>query len=248
MEELLNQLQHKFKNIQDSAWELSDLEETLELSRNLHERLIVLKYKALERQLENKKHEETASQEPISERMEAPDDISFDLFSEQTQEPEMIFGSEEELVESQTTPSQDEETESIEEDPVSSESIEALDHSTRASIESTETEHKEISNLPEEDHNWMNFFGRAVQDGQSGIKTHLTSLSGSFGLNERLLYINELFGGDADAFSQTVKDLDQLSTWEIALSELSKIALQFGWDHEKDTPGDFAVHVHRKFN
>jgi len=75
----------------------------------------------------------------------------------------------------------------------------------------------------------------------------LTSLVGSFGLNERLLYINELFDGSSEAFSDAVKYLDNRANLEDAASAVENYATKFNWDLDSETVEEFIQKLCRRY-
>ena len=76
--------------------------------------------------------------------------------------------------------------------------------------------------------------------------SRLDSLIGSFGLNERLQYINELFNGSSEAFSDAVKRLDNLGSYQDALIEASKFAHEYHWDLESETVEELVIKLKRR--
>jgi hypothetical protein len=76
--------------------------------------------------------------------------------------------------------------------------------------------------------------------------SRLDSLIGSFGLNERLQYINELFNGSSEAFSDAVKRLDNLGSYQDALIEASKFAHEYNWDLESETVEELVIKLKRR--
>jgi hypothetical protein len=76
--------------------------------------------------------------------------------------------------------------------------------------------------------------------------SRLDSLIGSFGLNERLQYINELFKGSSEAVSDAVKRLDNLGSYQDALIEASKFAHEYNWDLESETVEELVIKLKRR--
>ena len=61
----------------------------------------------------------------------------------------------------------------------------------------------------------------------------IEDIRSSMGLNERVLTINELFGGNAMAFDKTVKALNQMDDFEDAKVFLSReIVPKYEWHEE----------------
>ncbi len=73
----------------------------------------------------------------------------------------------------------------------------------------------------------------------------------AMGINERIYTVNELFGGDENAFDQTVDHLKRLSSFEQAKAYLIKeVAVPFGWTapDKRETAKNFIRLVRRLYN
>lgn len=77
--------------------------------------------------------------------------------------------------------------------------------------------------------------------------SRLETLVGSFGLNERLQFINELFDGSSEAFSEAIKSIDTQSDEHAALKKVSTIAAQFNWDNTSETVEEFVLKIKRRY-
>lgn len=75
----------------------------------------------------------------------------------------------------------------------------------------------------------------------------LETLIGSFGLNERLQYINELFDGSSEGFSEAIKTIDHSLDLNQAIDAITGYANQYQWDLESETVEDFIVKVKRRY-
>lgn len=75
----------------------------------------------------------------------------------------------------------------------------------------------------------------------------LETLVGSFTLNERLQFINELFEGSSDAFSSAVKKLDALDGLDSARTIVGEFASINNWDLESEIVEDFLVKICRRY-
>lgn len=75
----------------------------------------------------------------------------------------------------------------------------------------------------------------------------METLIGSFTLNERLQFINELFEGSSDSFSTAVKKLDALDGLDSARSVVSEFASTNNWDLESEIVEDFLVKICRRY-
>ncbi|MDR3094162.1 MAG: hypothetical protein LBU62_05920 [Bacteroidales bacterium] len=70
----------------------------------------------------------------------------------------------------------------------------------------------------------------------------LSTISSGIGLNERFLYIRELFGGNGDLYNDTVKKLDAAGS----LAEAIGYIADFKWDTEDENVQKFVALIHRK--
>jgi hypothetical protein len=75
----------------------------------------------------------------------------------------------------------------------------------------------------------------------------LETLIGSFSLNEKLQFINELFDGSSDAFSSASKKLDVCENMSVARAQLSEYASNYNWDLESEIVEDFIFKICRRY-
>jgi hypothetical protein len=71
----------------------------------------------------------------------------------------------------------------------------------------------------------------------------LETLIGSFTLNERLQFINELFDGSSDLFSSAIKRLDTLDNRDSARSVIAEYAVENNWDLDGEVVEDFMLKI-----
>ena len=71
----------------------------------------------------------------------------------------------------------------------------------------------------------------------------LETLIGSFTLNERLQFINELFDGSSDLFSSAIKRLDALDNRDSARSVIAEYAAENNWDLDGEVVEDFMLKI-----
>ena len=94
--------------------------------------------------------------------------------------------------------------------------------------------------------------GKSVNDMLSESKTldhrlasfPLASLEAAIGLNDRFLFIRELFGNDTSLFNKTIRQLDQMQSLDEAVSFLSN---NFKW-RKNDPSLKFAQLIKRRFS
>lgn len=91
---------------------------------------------------------------------------------------------------------------------------------------------------------------KAMEDQASAdfAMSKLDTLIGSFGLNERLQFINELFDGSSEAFSEAVKLLDARTGMDSAREKIAEFAEANNWnDADAETVGDFVAKIKRRY-
>lgn len=237
--ELLKAIESNLSKLESGEMSLNETEQHLDLVRELYERTIVFRYKALERLAtpHSEKEEEpvvTVPQpepmivepEPAPEPEEQPS-IDFSLFDEQDEEPESAISFEAPAEEEISAP---EPVAPVVETKVETSSFE---QAIAPPVKSADFEKRfaEVKN---------------ALTGQIGFEK-LDTLVGSFGLNERLQYINELFDGSSDSFADAIKQLDNLPDVETAKAKTAQFAATNGWDMESDTVEEFIQKLCRRY-
>lgn len=92
---------------------------------------------------------------------------------------------------------------------------------------------------------FLTSFNEASKDRMSTSK--INSLPAAIGLNDKLLFINKLFGGNTGLYNETVTVLDQLDGMENAVLKLSEIAVRENWDIEIAPVNAFAHLINRRY-
>lgn len=77
----------------------------------------------------------------------------------------------------------------------------------------------------------------------------IADLTKAFAINDRLLYINDLFGKDQSAFTESVRTLDRFEDMDEAKGLLVNLAEQYNWleDERVETAQDFVQLVQRRY-
>lgn len=77
----------------------------------------------------------------------------------------------------------------------------------------------------------------------------IQDLTKALAINDRLLYMNELFGHDLNALNDTLSRLNQLNNMEAAQRLLVQMAERYHWEAEEkeETARDFIRFVRRKY-
>ena len=268
MKELVSAIENGLKKISKGNITLIELEETVASSRELYERLLIVRYKVYEnsiladkesevlevvyKETEVKKEEETIPNENKDREIifeEETNDIAedsiirFDLFAT----PEI----ESEVEEDEVLPEVEKEIEqSIEEDvlpeiEIKEEELVEENLDSEEEIENTANDSTEASKEIAEDASSL--FPKLMKIEKSITQNYqvmtLETLIGSFTLNERLQFINELFDGSSDLFSSAIKRLDALDNRDSARSVIAEYAAENNWDLDGEVVEDFMLKI-----
>ena len=268
MKELVSAIENGLKKISKGNITRIELEETVASSRELYERLLIVRYKVYENSIladkeseelevvdnetEVKKEEETIPDENKDSEIifeEETNDIAedsiirFDLFAT----PEI----ESEVEEDEVLPEVEKEIEqSIEEDilpeiEIKEEELVEENLDSEEEIENTANDSAETSKEIAEDASSL--FPKILKIEKSIAQNYqvmtLETLIGSFTLNERLQFINELFDGSSDLFSSAIKRLDALDNRDSARSVIAEYAAENNWDLDGEVVEDFMLKI-----
>ena len=268
MKELVSAIENGLKKISKGNITRIELEETVASSRELYERLLIVRYKVYEnsilaneeseeleivdKETEVKKEEETNPDENKDIEIifeEETNDIAedsiirFDLFAT----PEI----ESEVEEDEVLPEVEKEIEqSIEEDvlpeiEIKEEELVEENLDSEEEIENTANDSAETSKEIAEDASSL--FPKLMKIEKSIAQNYqvmtLETLIGSFTLNERLQFINELFDGSSDLFSSAIKRLDALDNRDSARSVIAEYAAENNWDLDGEVVEDFMLKI-----
>ena len=268
MKELVSAIENGLKKISKGNITLIELEETVASSRELYERLLIVRYKVYENSIladeESEEHEDVDNETEVKKEEEtipkenqdreiifeeetngiAEDSIiRFDLFAT----PEI----ESEVEEDEVLPEVEKEIEqSIEEDvlpeiEIKEEELVEENLDSEEEIENTANDSTEASKEIAEDASSL--FPKLMKIEKSITQNYqvmtLETLIGSFTLNERLQFINELFDGSSDLFSSAIKRLDALDNRDSARSVIAEYAAENNWDLDGEVVEDFMLKI-----
>ena len=269
MKELVSAIENGLKKISKGNITLIELEETVASSRELYERLLIVRYKVYENSIladeeseelevvdkktEVKKEDETIPEENKDieiifeeETTDIAEDsiIRFDLFA--TPEIESEVEEDEVLPEVEKEIEQSIEKEDIlPEIEIKEEELVEENLDSEEEIENTANDSAETSKEITEDASSL--FPKLMKIEKSIAQNYqvmtLETLIGSFTLNERLQFINELFDGSSDLFSSAIKRLDALDNRDSARSVIAEYAAENNWDLDGEVVEDFMLKI-----
>lgn len=253
--ELVQSINQNLTALEEGNLSISEVENHFELVRELYERTIVLRYKSFEIKstLPKEMKEEIIPEknEVVKERMdgvfEQEKESVNDLEESTDIEPEIVFdffSSPE--PEAEKTLSKEDTTSDITQ-KLTEEKI--VNETSEKEVEEQElVENEKIEKQTESG----GLFSQKAFDIEKNMKNQIgfnpiNTLVGSFGLNERLLYINELFDGSSEAFSDAIKLLDNKSSLLEATPSIEELALKHNWELDAETFEEFVQKLCRRY-
>jgi hypothetical protein len=268
MKELVSAIENGLKKISKGNITRIELEETVASSRELYERLLIVRYKVYEnsiladkeseelevvyKETEVKKEEETIPIENKDREIifeEETNDIAedsiirFDLFA--TPEIESEVEEDEVLSEVEKEIEQSTEEDVLPEIEIKEEELVEENLDSEEEIKNTLNDSAENSKKIAEDASSL--FPKLLKIEKSIAQNYqvmtLETLIGSFTLNERLQFINELFDGSSDLFSSAIKRLDALDNRDSARSVIAEYAAENNWDLDGEVVEDFMLKI-----
>ena len=200
--------------------------------------------------------------------MEIPHLDLFNTF-EFEEEPEEEEEEEvEEIEEPEEFPSETEELE-IPEEPEAEEEpeevVEEAEEAVEEKIEETVEEEPEIAYEPiifgemeEADDGGFEFEGpetlgeRMQHEEDHSLAARLqsqtvNSLRSAIGINDKFLFVNELFGGSMEKYNRSIENLDDVKTLNGALIYLNELRIELQWNSNNEAYKKLLELVHRKF-
>lgn len=248
LEQRLKAIQQLIAKLNKSPLSQDELEELVNGTRELYERSVILQYKAFEEKVFGQR-EIAAPIEVASTTMEEPQiEIEDLLEAEETQEerieeevPAFDFSLFDEPTESEQTPAAPEPE--VEEHFSASHTVTENEgvREERIVVEQVKTTIQgDVGPI-------VTIFQREILQMTGFSAPRLDTLVGSFGLNERLQFINELFGGSSEAFADAIKQLDTAQDLNDALRLSAGFAVSNHWDQESETVHAYLTKLKRRY-
>jgi len=258
IEARLKAIEEAFSKLNHGKLTREELEELVVNTQELHERAIILRYKAFEEKIFGERPIVQTPEVEVSIVSVAEPVVETPIYS--MPELEIELDVEEEVIEEiEEQPAFDfslfdDSAEQIKEEVLEDNTFEHLSvSSTESTEDGVHEEHitmEQVIVTPVENSN-LDFYNKfSKESGDSAPQFGMTALStliGAFGLNERLQYINELFDGSSEAFSDAIKVLDNLSSREEMLIRASAYANNHNWDLKSETVEEFVAKLKRRY-
>lgn len=264
-----------FLQMQEGKMAAFEMEELVELTRELHERALILRYKSYEEQVFGIRPEAApvaAEPEPVSETVVEPvlpvnhEQPAFFEAPEPEPQIEPVFEPKETAVDEQ--PVFDFALFDEPETEPEPEPVHVLPFPVMEELKEVPAE-KEPAFVPEEItatpaveaapvvtptppvQTTEDIFKNMSQTDNSLVsrwqQAKLETLVGAFGLNEKLQCIRELFDGSGDAFNQAIQLLDNQQDHTAAKQLLVAYIQEYKWDLESESAKEFIQKIERRY-
>lgn len=249
--EQLQELSQMLDRLERGELSIQELVEMEQLTAGLHAKSVILRYKAFEAKVHGE-------ESPIVE--EVPEEEVHDLIEEETPEEESpaiefsIFSEEEEEEEDEAPlfePTAEEEEEYV------AEEFTVVEPVVLHLVEEKEEEEEPVMETPQAPKapaapaSGTSFWEQVkAEDNSLGSRfagSKIDTLIGAFGLNEKLRFINDLFDGSSELFSDAVKMLDAQADFNAATLKVNELASEHSWDPEEESVAEFMIYVKRRY-
>jgi len=80
------------------------------------------------------------------------------------------------------------------------------------------------------------------------LHSSITNIREAIGINEKFLFINELFNGDLSRYNKILDDINELTTKKGVDTYLLELKIQFQWADENDAYIKLRELLDRKFS
>ena len=255
LKDLAKELKSLIKKMDDSEMEQSDMEEAVLASREIYERLLVLRYKAYEDAIKGSKApEEKLNIQEIEEdsieeseglfkgfRIGGAKSSTKNELRPKSVKPQIkpIPGKQESIpVPDQPLPFNNPNPPQKMEEPVLNEE----------DLEEIETKDESQTNL-------MDAIGsdEKIEEGGSSLseklgKTKIEDIHAAIGINQKFLFMNNLFMGEKELYDSAIDRLNAMKTLgEAEVYINSELSDQYKWDKESETYEKFMALVERRY-
>ena len=242
-QELIKHLSESIEDLNNGHLDARELEELVVSSRDLYERLLILRFKAFDKGILNEATEEKqVKQEEVVEStttVSENDEPSFDFTIEEDEKQEEQAGFD-------FTIEEENETESNEESVIQH----IKEEETNMEVEPVSFDTDDTENEPQEEDSSLNDLFKTEADSSlrkklqnspiSDIKTHIS-------IAKKFEYINNMFGGDSTAYDNAIDTLNNEENESTAKKKLDDYSKEYNWDLEDKSIINFIELVARKY-
>lgn len=225
--EIVNRLSVDIERLEDGSMNVEDLEIVLNDVRSLHERIAILQYLAVQPAQQAKEKTKSSSfsfgvdQNMLDSLREPSNQTNLLDAIEQTEEPKIEI--EEPVLEEIPV------VKSVK--PIVEEKEEKKDPVEPKSINDTFSNHQERESLA-----------------QKLSKKPISDLTDAIGLNQKFLFMNDLFEGENNLYKEAISTLNNFKSYFEADEYIHVLSSRHNWDSTSKSVKDFIELVERRFS
>lgn len=79
-------------------------------------------------------------------------------------------------------------------------------------------------------------------------KNKITDLKAAIGINEKFIFVNELFDGNMQEYNKIIEQLNSFSTRNQAMAVLNTLRQKYSWEEKNPQYKEFQKYIERRFN
>lgn len=225
--EIVNRLSVDIERLEDGSMNVEDLEIVLNDVRSLHERIAILQYLAVQPAQQAKEKTKSSSfsfgvdQNMLDSLREPSNQTNLLDAIEQTEEPKIEI--EEPVLEKISV------DKSVK--PIVEDKEEKKDPVEPKSINDTFSNHQERESLA-----------------QKLSKKPISDLTDAIGLNQKFLFMNDLFEGENNLYKEAISTLNNFKSYFEADEYIHVLSSRHNWDSTSKSVKDFIELVERRFS
>ena len=248
--ELIKAIKSKAKLIDSGALDEEEMSILIDSARELYERLVILQYKVFEESV--KKDGQKAEKKPVSKAVE--DEGLFSGFKLDLGEKNAVKPTK------KKEKSKPGKQESI---PIPDQPLPFNNPNLPKSVETPIEKVEKEEEVPVEDKNQTNLIDEIADTPQTLndqmanneetlsaklAKAPIQDLKSAIGLNQKFLFMNDLFMGEHDAYHSAIDTLNAFGTKSEATEYINnELASKFEWNMEDNSVAQFLILIDRRF-
>ena len=239
-EELIAKIKTQFGLIKSKGLSAEEFENLLNDTRELYERVLILRYKSFEQRVgkptvsEDTKPESNKVVEEVTVEIEKTIEVIEEKVEDEESEESFAFSLFGEIEDDQQV-TEETKNETAVTESIQPETIIGAQHIPSTSKEATSL----LERLSEQ--NNANRLSDKLK------LTRIESLSSVFTLNDRIRFSQGLFKGNNDAFQVALTTIESFNEKEEAFSQLKKYSEEYGWDMESKDVEHFYEFITRLY-
>lgn len=245
MTELAGIIREKIGKLESGNLSADELDVLTDELRDLYERLVVLRYKALEKGLKTSKAEPLVSVPVVNEKPIEPIPVKPEIqpikftVSEPIVAPQVIVQPQPEIIMEEKKPESVNEVKTVQA---------GLFESNPSQNTSSQTSIAEKYAAQQKTTIAEKFAAEQKMTLADKLKmTRINDLRTAIGINQKFLFMNDLFEGENTVFNNAINRLNSCGSGDEAKSVLGEYAQKYGWDKDAERVQQFYELIDRRY-